>query len=107
MNEKQARLTDLVKISCPHGPQIGVITTASQFAFADSLGEARLTDEVVCTKCGAKGYIVSGADFTFVDMLKSARVRDITIGTCNPGCKTCPHGRSGEIITGSQFMFAT
>jgi len=105
--ERQARLTDMVRIDCPHGPQIGYITTASEFSYSDGLGHARLTDTVVCSACGCEGHIVSGAEYTFTDGLKAARVRDVCVGTCSPGCKQCPHSRSGEIITGSEFTYAT
>ena len=101
----QARVGDLVKISCPHGPQIGIITTGSELTNVDSRKKARLTDTVICTACGKSGNIVSGSFLTFCDSLKSARVGDATVGTCDIGCKSCPHSRTGEIITGSDLTF--
>ena len=99
---KQARIGDLVKISCPHGPQTGIITTGSPKTFADMRKDARLSDTVVCCACGEKGNIITGSSKTFYEGLAAARIGDATIGTCNPGCKTCPHTRSGVIITGSE-----
>lgn len=102
---KQARLGDTVKITCPHGTQIGVITSCSKFTFCDALGVARLTDEVVCCTCGGKGNIISGSNFTFVDVLPSARVGDDEVGTCQFGCKYCNHTHNCKIVQGSDFTF--
>ena len=101
----QARVGDLVKIDCPHGPVTGIITTGSRFSIVDSRKKARLTDTVVCTSCGKTGNIITGSFFTFADSLKCAKVGDKTSGTCDVGCKKCPHGRTGTIVTGSNFTF--
>lgn len=100
---EQARLGDMVKISCPHGPQIGVIVSGDNYRNTDKLKTARLTDKVVCCACGQSGNIVTGSNNTFVSTLAAARVGDSTVGTCNIGCKECPHTRSGIIITGSTY----
>lgn len=104
-SKKQARIGDYVLISCPHGPQIGVITTGSPYSFADSRRIARLTDVVVCLACGETGNVNVGAPFSFADSLPKARVGDKTVGTCDIGCDECPHGRTGVIITGSDYMY--
>ena len=101
----QARVGDLVKISCPHGPQIGIIVSGSELSITDSRKKARLTDTVTCTACGKSGNIITGSFLDFTDSLKSARVGDATIGTCDIGCDQCPHSRTGEIITGSDLTF--
>lgn len=99
----QSRFTDLVSISCPHGNPTGVIVTGSNYTNVDRLQQARLTDIVICTSCGASGNIISGSSYTNCDGLKSARIGDVTVGTCDPGCDTCPHSRSGVIVTGSNY----
>lgn len=99
---EQARLSDLVDISCPHGAT-GIITTGSEFSMIDGLKCARLTDTVTCISCGQTGNIVSGSEFSMIDALKVARKGDTCVGTCDVGCKTCPHSRTGTISTGSQF----
>ena len=102
---EQARIGDLVEISCPHGPQIGVITTGSKYSMVDSRQQARLTDTVICTACGKSGNIISGSEFTYCDDLKSARVGDETTGTCDIGCEECPHSRTGIVKTGSPYTY--
>ena len=105
MKGLQSRLGDVVKITCPHGTQIGVITSCSKYAFVDSLGLARLTDKVVCTTCGGEGNIITGSNYTFTDSLMNARVGDKEVGTCQFGCKTCNHTHNGEIVQGSPYKF--
>lgn len=105
---KQSRLGDCVKISCPHGTQIGIIASASKTTYVDSLGCARITDTVVCTTCGQSGQIISGSQFSFADTKNKAKIGDYEIGTCNPGlCKQCPHTHNGKIIQGSDYTYTT
>ena len=104
--EKQARYGDKVKITCPHGIQIGIIKSGSSYSFSDSKKIARLTDVVICTTCGAKGHIITGSPYTFQDSLATARVTDKCVGTCSWGCKHCPHSRTGVIIEGSNYKHA-
>ena len=99
---KQARIGDLVSISCPHGPQTGIIVSGSSKSFFEMISGARLSDIVVCCACGQSGNIITGSSVTFYDGLAAARIGDSCVGTCDVGCKTCPHSRSGVIITGSE-----
>ena len=96
----QARIGDLVNISCPHGA-VGMIVTGSPDKYDDGAHCARLTDVVVCLTCGQTGHIVTGSSNTYVNGLQSAKVGDMCVGTCNPGKKCCPHSRTGIIATGS------
>lgn len=102
---KQARIGDTVKIDCPHGPQVGIITTGSDITYDDGLKVARITDKVICTACGKSGQIITGSEYSYADGLKRARVTDVCVGTCDLGCKTCPHDRTGTIVTGSDFTY--
>ena len=101
----QSRLGDFVLLDCPHGPQLGIITTGSDYTLCDSRPWARLTDVVTCCACGDTGHIINGSFYRITDNLKSARIGDPTFGSCNPGCKSCPHSRTGKIITGSPYTF--
>ena len=102
---KQSRIGDTVKISCPHGTQIGIITSGSQYTYVDGLKCARLTDTVVYTTCGGSGQIITGSKFSFADRLSKAKVGDKEIGTCQFGCKTCPHTHNGTIVQGSDYTY--
>ena len=99
---KQSRIGDLVSISCPHGPQTGIITSGSSKTYFEMISGARLSDTVVCCGCGQSGNIITGSTITFYDGLPAARVGDSCVGTCDVGCKTCPHSRSGTLATGSE-----
>lgn len=96
----KARKGDFISISCPHGA-VGVITGCSSTVFDNGPGAARLGDSTVCCSCGMSGSIVTGSGTVFNDGIAAARVNDATVGTCNPGCPTCPHSRSGTINSGS------
>jgi uncharacterized Zn-binding protein involved in type VI secretion len=101
----QARIGDIVRIDCPHGPQTGIIVTGSQYDYADGIPIARLTDTITCTACGETGNIVTGSEYVYDQELKYAKIDDIGIGTCNYGCKTCPHDATGVIVTGSPTVY--
>ena len=98
---KQSRLGDTIKISCPHGTQVGIITSGSHDLTVDSIPCARFSDSTICCSCGGSGQIISGSSDSIVDNLMKARVGDQEIGTCQPGCKECNHTHNGEIIQGS------
>lgn len=98
---KQSRLGDTIKIKCPHGTQVGIITSASHDKTVDSIPCARFSDSAICCSCGGGGQIMTGSSDTVLDNLMSARVGDKEVGKCQPGCKTCPHTHNGEIIQGS------
>ena len=106
-NQPVARLGDTVKITCPYGTQVGIITSGSSHTFSDDKPVARLTDTVVCTTCGGKGQIITGSEYSYAEDLKMARVTDQVTGTCQFGCKKCPHTYSGVIIKGSPYKFAS
>ena len=99
MTEK-TRLTDKIKISCPHGA-IGTITTSSDNVFLDDLKAARIGDEVTCDVCGKKGKIVSASSNIFINDRKVARIDDVAVGECNVGAKCCPHTWTGTVKSGS------
>lgn len=105
--EKQARITDMVRITCAHGKPIGHIVSGSQYSYVDRLKQARVSDKVICSKCGCEGHIITGSEYTFVDNLRAARVTDMEVGKCSPGCKKCPHSRTGKIIQGSMYTYTT
>lgn len=100
----KARLGDFVRMNCPHGG-IGTIVTGSGKEADDTEKTARVTDTVICNKCGKSGRIISGSPNVYVDELAAARINDPEVGTCDPGEKCCPHGRSGTIISGSPKCF--
>jgi len=102
---KQARLGDVVKISCPHGTQIGIITSGSNTTYIDNLKCTRITDRVVCTTCGGSGQIISGSEYSFADKLNKAKIGDHEVGTCQWGCKRCPHSHNGVIRQGSPYTY--
>ena len=47
-NQPVARLGDTVKITCPHGTQVGIITSGSTPSNRDELKIACVTDTVLC-----------------------------------------------------------
>lgn len=102
---KQSRLGDTLKISCPHGTQVGIITSASKFSYFDNIPCARFTDSCICCSCGGSGNIITGSKFSFTDNLMNARITDKEVGTCQPGCKTCDHSHDGEIVKGSNYSY--
>jgi len=98
---KIARVGDTVEIHCPHGG-IGTITSGSSNVLSNTKSVARITDTVVCNKCGQIFKIVSGSSLVFCNTIKVARIGDTVNGTCDLHLPGCPHpGQSGEIITGS------
>jgi len=102
-NQPVARLGDTVKITCPFGTHVGIITSGSSHTFSDDKPVARLTDTVVCTTCGGKGQIITGSEYSYAEDLKIARVTDQVTGTC----RLCPLAYSGVIIKGSPYKFAS
>jgi len=103
---KQARLGDIVNISCPHGAT-GIITTGSNYTYDRGKKVARLSDTVICCSCGKTGNIISGSQYTYADALKMAKVGDTCVGSCDVGAKCCPHSRTGTIVTGSDTTYTT
>ena len=102
---KTARKGDTIKISCPHGTQVGIITSGSNTRAVDNIPCARLSDNAICCSCGGSGNIITGSNTNVTDNLAVARVGDQEIGTCQPGCKTCNHTHNGEIKQGSHTVF--
>ena len=62
-----ARMGDKGSIICPHGGSFTI--TGSSGDVANGPKFARMTDEVTCTKCGAKGKIMSGSPNVMADNL--------------------------------------
>lgn len=102
---KQARLGDLIRIDCPHGPQLGTLNKGSDTVYTDGKKSVRITDTATCNCCGETYVVVTGSDYCYADGLKLARVGDTLTGTCSFGEKCCSHGGiSAEIITGSDLV---
>lgn len=75
-----ARLGDVCEGVCIyHGPQSGVIISASTDTFVNDMGIARLGD-IVLADCGHEGTIVSASTDTLANGMGVARLGDSVDG---------------------------